>query len=454
MSEKPVVAVFDFDGTISSSNSFWHFLLFLNRRNSQFNPVRPLLIVFSVLIGRTSKVEAQELLFSYFLKDLSDEQVKSIAADFAASEIPKILRKNAMERVAWHKFEKHRLIIVSAGLLDYLKPWALANNFEILASTLKSRENDTTSSLCFDIHCHGMKKVECLKGLLGDLNAYRLYVYGDSRGDYEMLKIADKRYYRYFNSGYEKIFEVVSLLRPKQWMKNAFVFIPLFFSHSWSSLIAIERTVIAAVAFSLVSSSVYVFNDWKDRVADSLHPTKWLRPLAREGISKSTAVILASALLIAGLLLSFSLSLTVGLIVASYIICNFGYSMGLKQVVILDVFLISAGFMARIFAGAAAISVITSPWLVLCGLLLTLFLGFAKRAAELRSLNERSNGQRQVLVDYDMDFLSEAMTICASGAIIGYGIYASSPETARLHGTVNLIYTLPLVAYGFLDTCI
>jgi len=139
---------------------------------------------------------------------------------------------------------------------------------------------------------------------------------------------------------------------------------------------------------------------------------------------------------------------TVLLIVMIYAVLNVGYSMGLKHVVLLDVFIISAGFMLRILAGTLGVGIAPSHWLLLCGLMLTLFLGFAKRRAELNIMAGEGASHREVLDDYDPVLLDKLIGICAAGAIISYSLYTVSAETLAMHGTSSLIATVPFVIYG------
>ena len=203
--------------------------------------------------------------------------------------------------------------------------------------------------------------------------------------------------------------------------------------------------------FCLMSSCVYVLNDVLDRKADRAHPLKRGRPLASGTVSLGHAYALAFVCGSAGLALGSMASASVVAILLAYFGLNLAYSAGLKNVAILDVFIIAAGFMLRIFAGTWGVNIVPSYWLLLCGLLLTVFLGFAKRRAELMASDGNGgNGasQRAVLCDYSPALLDTMMAISAAGVIISYSLYTVSPDTIALHHTDKLIYTLPFVLYG------
>lgn len=243
------------------------------------------------------------------------------------------------------------------------------------------------------------------------------------------------------------IASLVRLMRPRQWVKNLFVFTGLLFSHEWGDMALVAKVVAAAAGFSLIASSIYIINDLADREADRRHPVKRKRPLASGAVGARTALMLAAALAIGGALLGAWASTTVLWLLAAYAAINLGYSAGLKQVVILDVFIIAAGFMLRILAGTLGVGIPPSQWLLLTGLLVTLFLGFAKRRAEWQAAGEEGASQRKVLEHYGPELLDHMITVAAAGVVMSYSLYTMSPETIARHGG-NLIYTVPFVLYG------
>jgi len=247
---------------------------------------------------------------------------------------------------------------------------------------------------------------------------------------------------------------MIRLLRPHQWLKNGFVFIGVLFGHAWGDPALLLQALMAFAAFSLLASGVYVMNDLIDREQDRLHPTKRHRPLASGALNVPTALALLAACFVGGFALVQLSDNRAAWVFYCYVILNIAYTLRLKHVVVLDVFIIAAGFMLRILAGTRGIGIEPSQWLLLCGLMVTLFLGFAKRQAEITALDEDSAAEggraahRRVLEHYSPELLSQFMTVASAGAIISYSLYTVSPETVALHGTTKLIFTVPLVIYG------
>lgn len=245
--------------------------------------------------------------------------------------------------------------------------------------------------------------------------------------------------------------ELLRLLRPHQWVKNGFVLVGLLFSDVGDDWKLRGSVLLAAAGFCLLSSCGYILNDVFDRQADRVHPLKCTRPLASGTVSLRQAYALAFACGAAGLALGAMASAVVVAILVAYLALNLAYSARLKHIAILDVFIIAAGFMLRIFAGTWGVDIEPSYWLLLCSLQLTVFLGFAKRRAELiASDGSGANGasQRAVLSDYSPALLDTMMAISAAGVIVSYSLYTVSPDTVALHRTDKLIYTLPFVLYG------
>jgi 4-hydroxybenzoate polyprenyltransferase len=244
---------------------------------------------------------------------------------------------------------------------------------------------------------------------------------------------------------------ILKLLRPHQYLKNGFVLLGPLFAHQWD-LTTLGEALLALLAFCCMASAVYVLNDMLDIEADRAHPVKCHRPLASGELSMRTAKGLLGLLVVGSVLLSLLVSQWVTLCVLAYFTINIFYSWRLKHLVIIDVFLISAGFMLRILAGTVGLGIEPSPWLLLCGLMVTLFLGFAKRRAELLMLEatEEANSAltRRVLDDYDPQMLEQFIAITAACTIIAYGLYTVAPQTVAIHGGNRLIYTLPFVVYG------
>ena len=240
--------------------------------------------------------------------------------------------------------------------------------------------------------------------------------------------------------------DLIRLARPHHWIKSGFVFVGLLFGHAWHDLDLVLRVTATAAGFSLVASATYALNDFLDRERDRAHPIKRTRPLAAGTVSPAAALGLAGLLVPIGLLMGLWGSPTNCVIILLYATLNVAYSLWLKHVVILDVFAIAAGFMLRLLAGTVGVGIAPSKWLLLCGLMVTLFLGFTKRRAEHASGSPHS--ARAVLDLYSADLLDTMLSVTAAGTIITYGLYTMSPETIATHGTGNLIYTVPFVIYG------
>jgi len=240
----------------------------------------------------------------------------------------------------------------------------------------------------------------------------------------------------------------LELARPSHWVKNVFVLAGVVFGHAWDDSNLLAAAFITTFAFCLASSAVYAFNDSLDAEQDRDHPDKRDRPVARGAVSTREAYAVGGVLAIASLAAATWVGVTAAGIVAAYLALNIAYTLGLKRVPVVDVFVIAAGFMLRLLAGTSGIGVEPSQWLLACGFLLTLFLGFAKRRAELARLADEAAQHRAVLDAYSTGFLDKAILVCVVGMVVTYAAYTVSPDTASLHGTRHLIVTLPWVLLG------
>lgn len=241
--------------------------------------------------------------------------------------------------------------------------------------------------------------------------------------------------------------QIFRLMRPHQWLKNGFVFVGLLFGHGWTDPRLVAQAVCLFAGFCLASSAVYVVNDIADREADRRHPAKRDRPIARGAVSLRSGFALSVAFALVGLGLAAAVSPPALAIVAAYIAINLAYSGGLKHVAILDVFIIAAGFMLRILAGTLGLGIEPSQWLLLCGLMVTLFLGFSKRRTELGAA-EGDHSARRSLDDYSESLLDRMIMVTVAASIICYALYTVDDHTIALHGTDKLVFSLPFVAYG------
>jgi 4-hydroxybenzoate polyprenyltransferase len=237
-------------------------------------------------------------------------------------------------------------------------------------------------------------------------------------------------------------------LRPRQWIKNTFVFAPIVFSHN---LIYAEKLLAVAgsfMVFCLLSSSIYIFNDIIDLEYDRLHPTKSKRPIASGRLSIRPAVGALAFLVPVAIAAAFLLGLPMLIVALVYLSIQALYCLKLKQVIIIDVLIIAFGFLLRIVAGAYVIDVSISSWLFICTFLLALFLALNKRRAEIVSLKAASRSYREVLGQYSPYLIDQMITIVTAATLVAYSLYTVSEETVNRFGTKDLIFTVPFVLYG------
>ena len=239
-------------------------------------------------------------------------------------------------------------------------------------------------------------------------------------------------------------------LRPKQALKNLFVFAALVFAGHLTDPVKGPRnlalTLLAFVLFSLVAGSVYLLNDILDVEQDRQHPDKRQRPIASGSLPIPAAwaagIVIAAVSLTASLLVDRSF----GIVVSAYFVMQIAYCLALKKMVLLDVFTIAVGFVLRTVAGAVMIHVSISQWLLLCTLQLALFLGFGKRRQELVKLGVEAGKHREILDEYSLPFLEQMINIVAGITIVCYSVYTIESDTAKLHP--HLWITVPFVIYG------
>lgn len=241
---------------------------------------------------------------------------------------------------------------------------------------------------------------------------------------------------------------LIRCLRPAQWAKNLFVLAPLVFAQGLLEGDRLLRGVVAFAIFCAASSTVYLFNDLRDREADRQHPLKRHRPLAAGTLPVWVAVAAMAVLLVVTAVGGAWLGPAFLVVVGLYLLLNLAYTLGLKRVVILDVMIIAIGFVLRVLAGGAAVDVEVSRWLLLCTIFLALFLAFSKRRHEIELLRENAAGQRRVLDHYSSAFLDQMINVVTASAVVSYALYAVAPETTERFHTEDLIYTVPMVLFG------
>ncbi len=241
---------------------------------------------------------------------------------------------------------------------------------------------------------------------------------------------------------------LLSALRPKQWLKNLFVFAPVIFANELFLERPMLRASAAFVIFCAASSATYLLNDVLDREADRQHPIKQYRAIASGRISPGVALGAAATLAAASIAAAAMLGVWFVASVVAYLAVTIGYSLYFKHSVILDVMFLATGFVLRVAAGAVAVAVPASEWLLLCTLLLALFLGFSKRRHEITLLEAGASNHRRVLVHYSAELLDQMLVIVATAAILCYILYTVWPTTIEKFGTNHLISTVPFVIYG------
>lgn len=248
--------------------------------------------------------------------------------------------------------------------------------------------------------------------------------------------------------------DVLKLVRPKQWIKNLFVFIPMFFAGELFDTHSLWMGIVTFAAFSLVASSIYCYNDIVDVDADRRHPVKCRRPVASGAVSVRMAYMLMALMLVlsvaATLLLPPEVMANVLAVVLFYYVLNLSYCSKLKQYAIVDVCIVAFGFVLRILAGGFACEVALSNWIVIMTFLLTLFMSFAKRRDDVLRMNETGEAPRKNTVRYNLTFINQAITITASVTLVCYIMYTVSPEVTERFDTPYLYLTFVFVLLGLL----
>ena len=247
----------------------------------------------------------------------------------------------------------------------------------------------------------------------------------------------------------QRIKPYIILLRPHQYLKNLFVFAPLFFGGKMLQGDPLLATMLAFAAFSLAASSVYILNDYKDTEEDRAHPVKKFRPLASGEVSVEAAFILMVVLLLAGMGLAFLQNINLFAIICGYVLLNVLYSLRLKHLSLVDVFIIALGFVLRIYAGAAVTGIPLSVWIVLMTFLLALFLALAKRRDDILLAGQRRSVRKNI-DGYTIELANSAMTIMASVIMVSYIMYTVSADVISKFHTDYLYTTAIFVLFGIL----
>jgi 4-hydroxybenzoate polyprenyltransferase len=241
---------------------------------------------------------------------------------------------------------------------------------------------------------------------------------------------------------------LVRSLRPQQWTKNLFVFAGLLFSGRLLDRAAWPSAIGAFLIFCGLSGAVYLVNDVLDRAADAQHPIKRHRPIASGALAPGMALTAALVLIAACVAASTAINAGLTMAAVSYVVLLVAYSAALKHYVIIDVLTLSAGFVLRAVAGAVAIGVPISHWLLVCSTLLALFIGLSKRRHELTLLSDGAAGHRPILEEYSPYLLDQMISVVTAATLVAYSVYTISSETAERLGSDRLGLTIPLVLYG------
>jgi 4-hydroxybenzoate polyprenyltransferase len=242
----------------------------------------------------------------------------------------------------------------------------------------------------------------------------------------------------------------LKLMRPTQWIKNGFVFMPLIFSSRLFVAEDVARVIGMSMVFCLVSSATYIINDYLDMEQDRVHPLKKNRPLARGDISPAAALTAMGFLLLSVFVLALAIKTPRAgfAILASYFVMNLLYSAKLKDIVIVDVLTIAAGFLFRVLAGAVVIGVDVSSWLILCTFSVAILLALGKRRHEVVILLGNATNHRPVLENYSVAFLDQLLQVATTSTFLFYCLYSVLPHPSLGTESEKMMYTIPFVTYG------
>jgi 4-hydroxybenzoate polyprenyltransferase len=246
------------------------------------------------------------------------------------------------------------------------------------------------------------------------------------------------------------MYPIIKLIRVKQWVKNLFLFIPVFFAGNLFHTPQLNALLLGVLAFSLAASGVYVINDYRDRELDRLHPRKKNRPLASGAVSSVIAWILMISLTGGGLLLAAFIEIVFFYWLLAYLIINLGYSMGLKNVPILDLFIVASGFLIRVHCGGIIAHVEITHWLYIMIMLLALFIVTAKRRDDLLIQSETGEVVRKASRSYNLEFINSCLTLISAVVIVAYIMYTVSPEVTEHFKSKYLFSTTIFVIAGIM----
>lgn len=244
--------------------------------------------------------------------------------------------------------------------------------------------------------------------------------------------------------------ELIKLIRLKHWVKNLFLFLPLFFAGEMSNFTLYFPLFLGFISFGLVASAIYILNDVKDIENDRIHPKKKFRPLASGAISIKTAMLILPVLFLAGLALAYFVNVKFCFVLLIYFVMNLAYTFGLKKIAILDIIIVSIGFVLRIKAGSIITSIPLSHWIIIMVFLLALFMAIAKRRDDLVIKAQSGTDVRTASSKYNLEYLNTALSLISGIIIVAYLMYTMSDSVIERMGTYRLFYTSLFVIAGVL----
>lgn len=244
--------------------------------------------------------------------------------------------------------------------------------------------------------------------------------------------------------------EYVKLLRPKDWAKNLFLLLPVFFSGELFDWAKYPALVGGIIAFSCIASSIYIINDYRDIEDDRKHHEKMSRPLASGAVSKSAAIAICLLLILLGFGIAYIIRDKFLFVLGIYFLLNLGYSFGLKNIPILDIFIIAIGFVLRVKGGAVIIHVGLSEWLTIMVFLLALFMAIGKRRDDVLLKISSGTDMRKSIKGYNLELLNVLTALVCAVIVVSYFMYTMSPEVLRRMGTYRLYYTCLFVLAGIM----
>jgi decaprenyl-phosphate phosphoribosyltransferase len=244
--------------------------------------------------------------------------------------------------------------------------------------------------------------------------------------------------------------EYLKLMRPKDWAKNLFLFVPMFFAKEFFLIGKLIPVIYGFIAFSATASSIYIINDYRDREDDRKHPVKCKRPLAAGTVKPSAALTLCGMLIVLGLGLGWYLGLEFLVVLGTYFAMNLAYSLGLKNIPILDLFILALGFVLRIKAGSVVSQTFLSEWIVIMVLLLSLFMAIGKRRDDVLLKLTSGTDMRKSVKGYTLEFLNTLLAMVSAIIIVAYLMYTLSPEVILRLQTYRLYFTCIFVMAGLM----